>query len=118
MSDYACPRCGAPVGRHYPPCPSTRRRRVIGVLLFLLGCSCTPPSVQPPYDGPAPIVGKIPAATVYSELVSAKCFPPDDSGATLLAVVDLYDSHEAGWMDCLFDGGSVAACKPSCVGGD
>jgi len=79
------------------------------------GCaSCQPsptptPDAGPPPPPPPSLDASAVAVTVYGELVEAGLLAPDDSG--LAAVLGEYESDvRPAWLDCLFNGGTVAQC--------
>ncbi len=91
-------------------------------MLVLAACACTPATPPPPADAgppppppPAPTVTTGPAdQRVYSELVEAGCLQASSDG--LQSVAGLDQGPHDPWLDCLYDGGSVPACKvPDCL---
>lgn len=53
--------------------------------------------------------------SVYLALVESGCMAPSDGGVA--AVAAEHASPNPAWLQCLYDGGTVAVCKPPC-GGD
>ncbi len=75
------------------------------VLLVLVGVGCKP---APSPTNPTP-------TSVYLDLVEAGCLAPDDAGPSSIAEEEALGA-DAGfpWLDCLFDGGTVASCNVPC----
>lgn len=74
-------------------------------MTFFMGAACRP--------APSPMQPT--AATVYMELVEAGCLAPDDAGPSNISQEQAL-GPDAGfpWLDCLFDGGTVAGCGVPC----
>ena len=77
-----------------------------GALAVLLGLACKP---TPPTPAPLPT-----PAVIFSELVDAGCIADDDSGAEAIAEEHALEGGGFDWLNCLYDGGSVASCSVPC----
>ena len=70
----------------------------VTLALALTGCSSCTPAVAPPTP-----------TSIYQELVDAGCLVPSEGGVAAVTA-ELALRPPPVWMQCLANGGSVAAC--------
>lgn len=71
------------------------------VLLALVACKSPAP---PPSS----------ATRVWNELLEAGCVAPDDAGPRAIADEYALKDDADAWLACMWDGGTVAACRAPC----
>ena len=76
----------------------------IAVAVMLAGCNSCQPAAAPP----APT-----DQSVYGTLVEAGCMLVDPDGG-VAAVAAEHASPNPAWLNCLYNGGTVAGCKAPC----
>ena len=74
-------------------------RALLLATVVLAGCNGCQPAASPDQN-------------VYNVLVSGGCLAPSDGGVQ--AVAEEHASPNPPWLQCLYDGGTVAGCNVPC----
>lgn len=82
------------------------RAALIGGVATVAACAAC--RTQPTAPAPTP-------TTVAANMVEAGCVLPSSTLATSIASDETSDA-EPGWMQCLFEGGTISACGTPCLG--
>jgi hypothetical protein len=82
--------------------------KAVAFAVLLAGCDSCQPAVSPPPPPPT-------AQTIYAEIVEAGCLAPDPDGGIAAVQGEMALRPPPAWMQCLQDGGTVAACAVPCI---
>lgn len=80
-------------------------RLILSIAVALAGCTC-----QPTSSPTTPLSDQ----AVYNELVEAGCMAADRDGG-LAAVAAEHASPNPAYLNCLYNGGTIAGCAVPCT---